>query len=138
MKNIDYLELFFKKHNLSGKVKVKYSSPIVDDDCMSYVVLENGDTISINDIIFDIESNFPNDVAEQWMIVKRENGISFPDWVQTNTNYVPSDMDTSSVESYHMEMEEILNDVNKTINAVFDAVRDDEVDNEENDGSEIT
>ena len=126
MKNIDYLELFFKKHNLSGKVKVRFSSPIDTDDYMSEVELENGIVISINDIIFDIESEFPGELAEQWMTVKKDNDISFVEWVQTKTDYMPKDLDTSSVKEYQTELEEIMNDVKKSINSVFENVPDDE------------
>ena len=126
MKNIDYLELFFKKHNLSGKVKVRFSSPIGTDDYMSEVELENGDVISINDIIFDIESEFPRDFAEDWLVSKKDNDISFVEWVQTKKDYLPKDLDTSSVKEYQTELEEIINDVKKSINSVFENVPDDE------------
>ena len=104
MKNIDYLELFFRKHKLSGKITVKYSSPVALDDYMTDIVFENGDIININDVIFDIESDFPDDVFEQWIEVKREKDISLVDWIQTNTHYMPKDlMDRSSVEQYQNE-----------------------------------
>ena len=76
MKNIDYLEQFFRKHKLSGKVTVKFTSPAAYDEYMSDIVFDNGDIISINDIIFDIESEFPNSVVDQWLVAKKENNIS--------------------------------------------------------------
>ena len=91
MRNIEYLEQFFRKHKLSGKVKVKYDPPITVDDYMSDIVFENGDIININDIIFDIDSDFPEDLVEQWLEDKRKNDISLVEWVQENPNYFPKD-----------------------------------------------
>lgn len=125
MKNIDYLECFFKKHNLSGKVTVRYTSRVVIDDYMSEVEFENGDIIDINDIIFDIDSDLPADVAEQWMASKKENDISLSEWIQTNTHYLPKSlMDRSSIENYQKEMEDLFDGVKKTIDSVFNRLDD--------------
>ena len=125
MKNIDYLECFFKKHNLSGKVTVRYTSRIVIDDYMSEVEFEDGDIIGINDIIFDIDSDLPADVAEQWMASKKENDISLSEWIQTNTHYLPKSlMDRSSIENYQKEMEDLFDGVKKTIDSVFNRLDD--------------
>ena len=135
MKNIDYLELFFRKHKLSGKVTVKYSSPVANDDYMTDIVFENGDVININDVIFDIESDFPDDVFDQWMISRKENDISFMDWMQTDTHYIPKDMiDKSSVEQYQKELTTLVDSVKESINKIFQMEPDDgdsEEDNEE-------
>ena len=54
MKNIDYLEQFFRKHKLSGKVTVKFTSPAAYDEYMSDIIFDNGDIISIwNSFHFD-------------------------------------------------------------------------------------
>lgn len=120
MKNIDYLELFFKKHKLSGKIKVKYSSPIVSDDYMTDITFENGDVINIHDIIFDIESEFPEDVVDIWLEEKRKNNISLVDWIQTDTHYIPKNIDKSSVEEFQKEMTVLVDDVKKSINKIFE------------------
>lgn len=125
MTNINYLEQFFKKHNLSGKITVKYSSPIKTDDYMTDIVFENGDVININDIIFDIESDFPNDVYEQWMESKKDNDISLIEWIQTNKQYIPKDFDTSSIEAYYKGLSDIINDVKQSIDKVFYTGNDD-------------
>ena len=126
MKNIDYLELFFRKHNLSGKIKVKYSSPVANDDYMTDIIFENGDVININDVTFDIDSDFPEDVFEQWIEVKREKDISLKDWIQTNTHYMPKElMDRSSVEAYQKELTELVDEVKENINKIFQFVPDD-------------
>lgn len=134
MKNIDYLELFFRKHKLSGKITVKYSSPIALDDYMTDIVFENGDIININDVIFDIESDFPDDVFEQWIEIKREKDISLVDWIQTNTHYMPKDLiDRSSVEAYQNELSELVDNVKESINKIFQFAPD-EGDSEEDNG----
>ena len=120
MKNIEYLEQFFRKHKLSGKVKVKYDSPIAVDDYMSDIIFENGDIINISDIIFDIDSDFPEDIAEQWMKAKKKNNISCIDWIQENPNYFPKDMDTASVRSYQIELESIVNNMKAQITKMFE------------------
>lgn len=126
------MESFFKKHNLSGRITVKYSSPIADDEYMSDITFENGDTININDVIFDIDSEFPSDVAEQWMSEK--TNISLMDWIQTNTHYLPKDLDLSSIKEYQTEMEDIVDGVKKAIDSIFQI----EIDEEDSDyeGSE--
>ena len=120
MKNIDYLEAFFRKHNLSGKIIVRHSSPVPVDEYMSDIIFENGDVISINDVIFDIDSEFPNDVYEQWIESKRNNDISLMDWIQTNTHYIPKELlDRSSIEEYQKEMTTLVEDVKESINKIF-------------------
>ena len=125
MKNIEYLEQFFRKHKLSGRVTVKYDSPGAIDDYMTDIVFENGDVIHINDIIFDIDSDFPEDVVEQWLESKRQDDISLIDWIQKNVNYFPKNIDTSSVRNYQIEMEGIVNEMKKSINKVFELEVDD-------------
>lgn len=119
MKNIDYLELFFRKHNLSGKITVNYSSSVAMDEYMTDIIFENGDVININDIIFDIDSEFPPDVFEQWIKVKREEDISLLEWIQTNTHYIPKDIDTSSIEEYQKTLTSLMEEVKQNINKVF-------------------
>ena len=77
---------------MSGKLTVKYDSPGVIDDYMTDIVFENGDVMNINDIIFDIDSDFPEDVVEQWLESKRQNDISLIDWIQENPNYFPKNI----------------------------------------------
>lgn len=130
MKNIEYLEAYFRKHKLSGKIKVKFSSPSATDDTMSDIVFENGDVITINDVIFDIESDFPEDVVTQWMEEKRKNDISLVDWIQSNTHYMPKDIDRTSVIEYQNELTSIVDDIKKNINSIF------QLDTEEGDSDE--
>ena len=107
MTNINYLELFFKKHKLSGKITVKYSSPVALDEYMTGIVFENGD------------------VVKQWMEAKKGNDISLVDWLQTNKQYMPKDFDTSSIEEYRKELTDIVNGVKQSIDKVFQIDIDD-------------
>lgn len=137
MKNIDYLEAFFRKHNLSGKITVRHSSPVPVDEYMSDIIFENGDVISINDVIFDIDSEFPNDVYEQWIESKRNNDISLMDWIQTNTHYIPKELlDRSSIEEYQKEMTTLVEDVKESINKIFRTDTDEGDSDEDNGESE--
>ena len=125
MKNIEYLEHFFRKHNLSGKIKVKYSYPTNEDDYMTDITFTNGDVININDIIFDIDSDFPNSVFDQWIVAKRKTDMSLMDWMLTNKYDIFKDIDISSVQEYQNEMTEIVDNVKKSISSVFELEPDD-------------
>lgn len=125
MKNIQYLEQFFKKHNLSGRITVKYTSPVEEDDYMSDIILADGTTIHISDVIFDIESEFPEEIGRLWMEEKKKNDISFMDWIQTDVDYLSKLIDTSSVEEYQNEMTNIFDEVKDTINKIFELEVDD-------------
>jgi len=119
MKNIDYLDSFFRKHHLSGKITVNYTSPVAVDENMTDIVFENGDVININDVIFDIDSEFPADVFDQWIEVKRNEDISLREWIQTNTCYIPKNIDTSSVEEYQKTLTSLIEEVKQNIDKVF-------------------
>ena len=125
MKNIDYLTEFFRKHNLTGKVRVKYSSSIILDEYISDIIFENGDVVNINDIRFDIDSDFPNDIFDQWIIVRREEDISLLDWLKNNTHYFPKNIDNSSVEEYKKELESVVDEIKENINKLFQMETDD-------------
>ena len=125
MKNIDYLECFFKKHSLSGKIKVRYTSREAIDDYMSEIEFENGDILDLNHIVFDIESDLPNDVYDQWMEARKEKDISLPEWIQTNTHYIPNSLkDRTSIENYQREMETAFESAKDAINAIFHTIED--------------
>lgn len=130
MKNIDYLELFFKKHNLSGRVSVNYSSKIVIDEYMTDIVFEDGLTINIHDIIFDVDSELPEYIAEQWMKEKKEKDISLVDWVQEGTHYMPEEIDKSSLEEYKKDLEGLVGDLKESMTKIFTFIQD-EGDSEE-------
>lgn len=123
MKNLEYLECFFKKHNLKGNAKIKYTN-YVDDDNISEVTLDNGITMSIDDIRFDIDSLLDSDVGKTWMDVHKESGIGFREWMETDNHYMPKNIDTSSIDEYHKEMENIVNGLKETVDKIF--ILDDE------------
>lgn len=131
MKNIEYLEEFFRKHNLSGRVTVRYSSPEPDDEHMSEVVLENGSTIGMNDVIFDIESDFPEDVFTQWMESRKTDDTGLMEWIGTDNRYIPGNIDRSSVDAYREEMADLIDEVKKSIQSVFEFEDDGDSDEDE-------
>lgn len=125
MKNIEYLEQFFRKHNLKGKIKVKYDRS-GQDEYMTDIIFENGDMVNINDVIFDIESDLEPDVVKQWLKSKKDNDISLMEWIQTDNQYMP-EFDNTAMKEYQREIESIWNDVKERIDRVFE-LQDDEVD----------
>lgn len=125
MKNIEYLTKFFKKHNLSGSIKVSYTSPKPDDDSMSTITFPNGTVITIQDVIFDIISELPEDVVNQWLKSKITSEVSLSDWVESDNHYTPQ-IDTSSMDEYKREMEAIVEEVKENISKLFELEIDDE------------
>lgn len=121
MENIEYLTLFFKKHNLSGEIRVRYDGvDEPDDDFMTDIIFENGDVININDIIFDIDSELSEDIIWQWLEYKKTNEISLMDWlISPETNYIPNiDDDDPEIKK---EIIDIVEDIKNNINFVFDS-----------------
>ena len=86
---------------------------------------ENGDVVNINDIRFDIDSDFPNDIFDQWIIIRRKEDISLLDWLKNNTHYFPKNIDNSSVEEYKKELESVVDDIKENINKLFQMETDD-------------
>lgn len=125
MSNFEYLEKFFRKHNLNGKIKVRYDKP-GQDDYMSDIEFENGDIVNINDIIFDIESDLEPDVVKQWLKSKKDNDISLMEWIRTDNHYMP-DFENTSMKEYQREIESIWNDAKKKIDRMLE-LQDDEED----------
>lgn len=120
MNNINYLERFFKKHHLSGQIVVDYDdNPNLDDD-MTYITFEDGTRIHISDVIFDIESELDRGLAEEWMKEKKENDVPFYDWFLSHSNYIPKDTDTSSLDKYQKDMEDVVKEVSDAIDQVFE------------------
>ena len=128
MKNIEYLGAFFRKHKLSGKIKVKFSSSTAIDDYMTDITFENGNVVNINDIIFDIDSELPDDVFDKW-IEERTEGMSLSDWIQTDKLYIPKEIDTSSVDEFQKEITGLFDEVKESIHKVFE-LQPDEGDSE--------
>ena len=97
---------------------------------MSDIVFDNGDIISINDIIFDIESEFPNSVVDQWLIAKKEKDISLMEWFQSNKYDMFANIDKSSIIDYQNEMNSVFDEVKNNINKIFEMEPDDEGDSD--------
>ena len=119
MKNIEYLEQFFRKHKLSGRTRIKYTNANRYDDYMSDIILEDGTVININDVIFDIESEFPEQVAEKWM-KEKDGDISLIDWIKANPGtYMTFDVDNTGLIEYQREMEGLVSDLKDKIENMF-------------------
>lgn len=124
MKNIEYLEQFFRKHDLKGKIKVKYDKS-GQDDYMTDIIFENGDVMNINDVIFDIESDLEPDVVKQWLKSKKDNDVSLMEWIQTDNHYMP-EFDNTAMKEYQREIELMWNDAKEKIDRMFELQDDDD------------
>ena len=124
MKNIEYLEQFFRKHDLKGKIKVKYDKS-GQDDYMTDIIFENGDVMNINDAIFDIESDLEPDVVKQWLKSKKDNDVSLMEWIQTDNHYIP-EFDNTAMKEYQREIELMWNDAKEKIDRMFELQDDDD------------
>lgn len=124
MKNIEYLEQFFRKHDLKGKIKVKYDKS-GQDEYMTDIIFENGDVMNINDAIFDIESDLEPDVVKQWLKSKKDNDVSLMEWIQTDNHYIP-EFDNTAMKEYQREIELMWNDAKEKIDRMFELQDDDD------------
>ena len=79
MTNINYLELFFKKHKLSGKITVKYSSPVTlddyDEERDAYYIL---DGLTMEDFIAS-----PTENLKEGMPVVENDAEAFREYVDS-------------------------------------------------------
>ena len=59
-------------------------------------------------------------LAEEWMKEKKENDVPFSDWFLSHSNYIPKDTDTSSLDKYQKDMEDVVKEVSDAIDQVFE------------------
>lgn len=133
MTNLQYLEQFFKKHNLKGKITVEYTGRQTDDDYMSDIVFENGDKLNIHDVIFDIESDLNLDVVGQWLKYKKTNNedISLMDWISLDNHYIPEGIDYSSMNEYRNEIETMIEGIKNSIEQILTPNEDSDDDDDD-------
>ena len=53
------------------------------------------------------------------MEARKENDISLPEWIQTDTHYLPKDITSGSVDEFKKEMTEIFDGVKQAIDHIF-------------------
>ena len=136
MTNLEYIFLFAEKHNFprmecevvfnavdDGSGKDIYTT---DDDIISVKfdksVVEN--EIKIEDIRFDVDSEFPEDVFDMWQ--KDDPSVSFRTWISLG-RYVPTIIQNAE---YFDELEALTKEIQMKLESVFSTIEDDDGDSD--------
>ena len=131
MTNLEYIFLFAEKHNFPRmECEVVFNAVddgsgndiyTTDDDIVSVKfdksVVEN--EIKIEDIRFDIDSEFPEDVFDIWQ--KDDPNISFKTWISMG-RYIPTVIRNAE---YFDELEALTKEIQMKLESVFSAIEED-------------
>lgn len=131
MTNLEYIFLFAEKHNFPRmECEVVFNAVddgsgndiyTTDDDIISVKfdksVVEN--EIKIEDIRFDIDSEFPEDVFDIWQ--KDDPSIPFRTWISLG-RYVPTVIRNAE---YFDELESLTKEIQMKLESVFSAIEED-------------
>ena len=145
MTNLEYIFLFAEKHNFPRmECEVVFNAVddgsgndiyTTDDDIISVKfdksVVEN--EIKIEDIRFDIDSEFPEDVFDMWQ--KDDPSVSFRTWISMG-RYVPTIIQNAE---YFDELDALTKEIQMKLESVFSAIEEDgdsDYDEEDEDGEE--
>lgn len=101
--NYDYIKEFVYKHKYKTKVSVHAKNKLTDINSIQSVTFDPSDIPSmkkfdINDIIYDIESDLPEDVWYRYLQFLNESkkDVSYVFWMTKMDNkYNPMNIDTS-------------------------------------------
>lgn len=139
MTNIEYIFLFAEKHNFpKTKCEVVFNAVddgsgrdiyTTDDDILS-VKFDNSlvaNEIKIEDIRFDIDSNFPDDVFDMWQ--KDSPEMSFKGWIALG-RYVPTIVQNAE---FLYELESLTKEIEMKMESLFSGIEDGDSDYDEED-----
>ena len=146
MTNVEYIFLFAEKHNFP-KMECEVVFNAVDDGSGNDIYTTDDDIISvkfdksvveneikIEDIRFDIDSEFPEDVFDMWQ--KDDPSVSFRTWISLG-RYVPTIIQNAE---YFDELEALTKEIQMKLESVFSTIEDDDgssdYDEEDEDGEE--
>ena len=130
MTNVEYIFLFAEKHNFpKTECEVIFNSIgantnifDADDDIISVKfdksLVEN--EIRIEDIRFDIDSNFPEDVFFMWQ--KDDPSVSFRTWISMG-RYVPTIIQNAD---FFDELDTLTKEIEMKLESVFSTIEDDD------------
>ena len=136
MTNLEYIYIFANKHNFpksdcevifntinDGKVHNVYDH---DDDIISVKfdksIVEN--EIKIDDILFDIISDFPEDVFLMWQ--KDNPEISFKDWIALG-RYIPTIIKNTE---FLNEIDALTKEIEMKLESMFSNIEEDDGDSD--------
>lgn len=117
MENDEYIRMFLKKHNFDGNITVNTLYGMTWDDVVSIICNEKDipskNEIDIDDIIYDVVSDMPEDAFKQWISHCNNGGkMTYREWCTTDVfNYIPSGIDFKKIYETEKIVEDKLNEV---------------------------
>jgi hypothetical protein len=149
MTNVEYIFAFAEKHNFP-KTECEVVFNAVDDGSGSVIHTTDDDIISvkfdkslveneikIDDIRFDVDSNFPDDVFFMWQ--KDNPEVSFKGWIAMG-KYIPTIIQNAD---FFNELDTLTKEIEMKLELVFSNIESDdgdsdfdELDDSEEDGEE--
>ena len=127
MTNVEYIFLFADKHNFP-KTECEVIFNTVDggdvtDDDIRIVKFDKSlvaNDLNIDDIRFDIDSDFPEDVFEMWQ--KDDPSISFKSWIALG-RYVPTIIQNAD---YFDELDLLTKEIEMKLASIFSNIEEDD------------
>ena len=136
MTNVEYIFLFAEKHNFP-KTECEVVFNAVDDGSGSVIHTTDDDIISVKfdkslveneikmeDIRFDIDSDFPEDVFFMWQ--KDNPEISFKGWIAMG-KYIPTIIQNAE---YLNELDLLTKEIEMKLESVFSNIEEDDGDSD--------
>ena len=139
MTNIEYIFLFAEKHKFpKTECEVVFNAVddgsgrdiyTTDDDILSVKFDKSlvANEIKIEDIRFDIDSNFPDDVFDMWQQDSPE--MSFKGWIALGI-YVPTIVQNAE---FLYELESLTKEIEMKMESLFSGIEDGDSDYDEED-----
>jgi hypothetical protein len=131
MTNVEYIFLFAEKHNFP-KMECEVVFNAVDDGSGNDIYTTDDDIISVKfdksvveneikmeDIRFDIDSEFPEDVFDIWQ--KDDPSISFRTWISLG-RYIPTVIQNAE---YFDELDRLTKEIGMKLETIFSDIEDD-------------
>ena len=145
MTNVEYIFLFAEKHNFP-KTECEVVFNAVDDGSGRDIYTTDDDILSVrfdkslisneikmDDIRFDIDSNFPDDVFDMWQ--KDDPEISFKSWIALG-RYVPTIIQNAD---FFDELDAVTKEIEMKLETLFSNIEveeDSDFEEDEEDGEE--
>ena len=139
MKNIDYLEQFFRKHKLSGKVTVKFTSPVAYDEYMSDIITtvkgqavalvnNEDDSFTVGELIKRVNILMKHELKNAYIylnvMMKTDENLSLNGDVNSLVQVV-NNMISNAIQAYDGKRDQNIElEVNKKGNDVIFSIRD--------------
>jgi hypothetical protein len=136
MTNVEYIFLFAEKHNFP-KTECEVVFNAVDDGSGNDIHTTDDDIIAVrfdkslveneikmDDIRFDIDSDFPEDVFSMWQ--KDDPEISFRSWIAMG-RYIPTIIQNAD---FLNELESLTKEIEMKLELVFSNIEEDDGDSD--------